>query len=186
MLIYDQALYTACLIAGSSPGSLNATLFVVDPALLGVVPLTERLTKVDGEGRILSSLRPASVVYIPVNWSEDYQHWCTALLDFNSSTIWIYDPLHRDDKIADTRRLVTTITSELVPPTKKLQVRIFGGLQQRGNYNCGLLVTPFLEMYLLAQGDVNTILMQITAKELAYSRYRLFTKLYVANSDMED
>lgn len=128
-ILPDQVVYTVCRAAGPHPGALNELLFVVDPAAIAVRPVARRVKAFDGDKMVFSSPKKSSIVYLPVNWSEDNHHWCGVLFDFRRGDAWVYGPLHDADKLKDTEDIVASVIKDIIPQDVKLRMRSFGGLR---------------------------------------------------------
>lgn len=100
--ITDAALNAACRLAGPSPGSLNATFYVIDPTLFYVRPLDERKRAAGSNAMIFPRPRCDSVVFCPVNSATDMQHWSAVLFDFKRNVALVYDPHHNASIIKTT------------------------------------------------------------------------------------
>lgn len=78
---------------------------------------------------------------------------------------------------------------DLVPPESELEFRDAMCLRQLDSHNCGLLVSLFLEQYLAAHNTgadpPDSLPDHFTAQQLSFARYCTFTKLYVANENLE-
>ncbi|TYZ62230.1 hypothetical protein PybrP1_002091 [[Pythium] brassicae (nom. inval.)] len=81
---------------------------------------------------------PDTVVFCPIDCSDDVPRWVAALFDFEKKTVWLYDPQERRENLELEEQLLEDTFFPLTPTTAWVQ-RTFRGLVQHNSYNCGLL-----------------------------------------------
>ncbi|KAK3229741.1 hypothetical protein Dsin_001622 [Dipteronia sinensis] len=89
-----------------------------------------------GWGTCWSSVRYISILLVPCAVGDPDGHWILCVIDLEKRTVCIYDPLHRQKKIA-TRRKQITLLLRFIP----VILQEFGYYQQKGIQPNGTMFT---------------------------------------------
>ncbi|KAF4137403.1 Ulp1 protease family C-terminal catalytic domain-containing protein, partial [Phytophthora infestans] len=167
----DGCIFVAALHAvkqaqpiGKNRGGVTEVL-VVDSVFLGFELEVDRKRLIDTDKHILNKGDNGRIVFFPVNISVDVPHWCAAIVDFRSCSIWIYDPKQKLDYIDEVERIMKSY---------------------KDGYNCGVLIVKWFETYLKVamntkqQEELRALTPeQIPEKDIEECRYKMFETIWL-------
>ncbi|EEY60183.1 uncharacterized protein PITG_12509 [Phytophthora infestans T30-4] len=180
--IFVAALHTAhqAQTVGQNRGGV-AEIFVVDPVYLGFKVEAERKRMIDTELQILSKGASGRVVFSPVNIQVDVAHWCGAIVDFRSCSIWIYDPKQKVDYIDEVEDIMKSSVVPLIDPAFVFDFKYSSAWLQKDGYNCGVFIVKWFETYLkvamhtVPEENRSALTpQQISDKDIEKCRYEMF------------
>ncbi|KAF4133660.1 Ulp1 protease family C-terminal catalytic domain-containing protein [Phytophthora infestans] len=164
----------------------DTEVLVVDSVFLGFELEVDRKRLIDTDKHILNKGDNGRIVFFPVNISVDVPHWCAAIVDFRSCSIWIYDPKQKLDYIDEVERIMKSYVVPLIDPAFKFRFKYSSSWLQKDGYNCGVLIVKWFETYLKVamntkqQEDLRALTPeQIPEKDIEECRYKMFETIWL-------